>query len=66
MIPVQWGKPSRDSIAAADLGLLRLGGCIVRGEPHTTWWCTSCEVSILGEDTTEALHAARSAVAEAE
>lgn len=53
-----WGKPASVAVEAEHRGLLRLGGCIVRGEPHTTWWCPVCERTFVGHDTASALTAA--------
>lgn len=50
-VPVVWGKPSADTLRAHDLGLVRAGGCILRGSPRFTWWCGKCEASFGGPDS---------------
>jgi rubredoxin len=61
-IPVLWGMPAAESLRAAELGLLHIGGCIVRGDAHSTWRCPTCEAVFAGPDTTGALDAARDSV----
>ena len=50
-VPVLFGMPSSVVIPAARGGLLELGGCIVRGDQHTTWWCAICKESFQGPNT---------------
>lgn len=47
--------PSSVVIPAVKNGLLELGGCIVRGDEHTTWWCANCKESFPGPDTHRAI-----------
>ncbi len=49
--PVLFGMPSSVVIPAVKSGLLEIGGCIVRGDEHTTWWCATCKESFQGPDT---------------
>lgn len=50
-VPVLFGMPSSVVMPAVKSGLLELGGCIVRGHQHTTWWCATCKESFHGPDT---------------
>ena len=49
-IPVIYGMPSSDLHQAVEQGLIALGGCIVRGDEDSTWWCPDCEESFAGPD----------------
>jgi hypothetical protein len=54
-VPVLFGMPSPVVIPAVKSGLLELGGCIVRGDEHTTWWCATCQESFEGPNTHRAI-----------
>ena len=41
VLPIAYGMPGPEMIAAADRGEIALGGCVI-GPENPTWRCTKC------------------------
>lgn len=61
-VPVLYGMPAPHVRPAVEQGLLALGGCVIRGGEHSTWWCAECEQFFDGPNTRRAIDTALDSV----
>lgn len=50
-----FGMPAPYVFDAVEARRLKLGGCMIYGEEDTTWWCSTCEDTFQGPDTSRAI-----------